>query len=77
MYIVKKKGHKPNIMEYIIGASIVMLTFVILLLLGYFENNMLYIGVTLLLIIIVLLVVYFIGYHGNEEIKKPITGKIN
>ncbi len=77
MYIRKKASPHPDIKEFIIGAAIIIATFVVLLVFGYFENNLFYVGVTVILIVIALVVAYFIGYHRYEPPKKPITGKIS
>ncbi|NOX71270.1 MAG: hypothetical protein GXO64_01040 [Candidatus Micrarchaeota archaeon] len=56
-----------DILEFAVGASIVIIAFLVLLLLGYFENNMTYIAVTFVLVIIAVLASYFIGYHHKMK----------
>lgn len=76
---MKKKSNREEkraeIKEFITGAAIIFIAILILLALGYFEDNMFYIGVTVLLCVIAIVVAYFIGYH-NRKNKKPLSNII-
>ncbi len=63
-----------DLKEFIIAAALVIVAFVVLLVLGYFQDNTLYIGVTLFVCVIAIIVAYFIGY--NHRGKKKIDSKV-
>ncbi len=59
-----------NLKEFLIGSALTIMTFIIILVLGYFEGNSLYIGVTLFVCIVAIIVAYFIGYHHRGKKKR-------
>ena len=59
-----------NLKEFVISAALAVIAFVVLLVLGYFQDNTLYIGVTLFVCVIAIVVAYFIGYHKRDKKKK-------
>ncbi|MBN2101716.1 MAG: hypothetical protein JW716_02495 [Candidatus Aenigmarchaeota archaeon] len=65
-----KPEQSTNLKEFIIGAVLVIVTFFVILALGYFEGNSLYIGVTLFVCAVAIVVAYFIGYHHGGKKKK-------